>query len=142
MTIERAGKWWRGDGSQDFRDFLKETWSAATKETRFPQCESCGCLVYRLSVQPGRGARRACVACGASAGVCGSDASFAASEAPVRVTCECGKNQFEIAVASTGEGSAVMRIAVARRCLACGILDLCAEWPAPAGSTDALMDRA
>ncbi len=140
MTIQQSGKWWRGDGSQDFKDFLRQAWSADVSDARFPQCDGCGCLVYRLQVVAGQGARRSCVACGLAHGICGSDRAFpTGAQAPPKVACECGKNQFEVAVAFERAGR---RIAVARRCLACGILDLACEWPAPADATETIMESA
>lgn len=130
------GKWWRGNTRADFEEFLKEAWNPATSRVAFPECDGCGCLVYRIAIAPGAGGRRSCVACGQSQGICG----FGQTEGLEKVTCACGKNQFELAVAFAGGAPA--RACVARRCLACGTLDVATSWEPPAGASDAILDRA
>ena len=130
------GKWWRGNTREDFELFLKEAWDPGTTRVAYPECDGCGCLVYRITVKPGAGARRSCVACGQSQGMCGFDRT----DGLEKVTCNCGKNQFEIAVAHAAGPPA--RLCVARRCLACGTLDVATSWELPSGATDALLDQA
>lgn len=134
--MAKDGKWWRGNTREDFEQFLKEAFSPETIRVAFPECDGCGCLVYRIVAKPGLGGRRSCVACGQSQGICG----FAETEGLDKVACTCGKNQFELAVAFAKETPP--RACIARRCLACGILDVAVEWHPPADSTEALLDRA
>lgn len=111
-----SDKWWRGDANEDFAQFLQDRGGAEPREIRRPECESCGCLVYRLHVRD-QGARRHCVACGEAQGICGTDTDWT-EPPPEPLTCTCGKTQFEIAVAYAEPP----RLAVAFRCLSCGVM--------------------
>ena len=130
-----SGKWWRGNTREDFEQFLRERWSRDLAATAFPECDGCGCLVYRLSVDPGEGVRRACVACGTRHVVCGPDVEGGGGD---KIACGCGKNQFEIVV---GYAPSPARVAVAFRCLACGNTELAHQWSLPEGTTEAILEQ-
>ena len=121
-------KWWRGDTRADFENFIKDQWSDATQQTVFPECEGCGCLVYRVRLGAS-GATRACVACGAAAGICGTPVADKSVDA---VKCQCGKDQFEIAVSFAATTPA--KVGVSRRCLSCARLDVIRDWTTEAGA--------
>lgn len=136
-----SGKWWRGDSASDFEQFLRENLGTDLFGHRVPMCDGCGCQVFRLTVIDGAGARRSCVACGAAHAIFGGDAAFASAAGLPRVTCPCGKNQFEVAVGLSGRDGNLSAV-VAQRCLGCGSLGIAASWPVEGSLPEKLLDGA
>lgn len=105
---------------------------------------TCACRgsIFRLSADEDEGcAQRTCVACGAESFIGDSDEFWEDAE-PEHVECECGADEFEVAVGfSFREDEEVRWLTVGARCTACGLMSSPADWKIDYAPTDHLFER-
>jgi hypothetical protein len=142
MSIDRAGRWWKGTTAEDLAEYLRElTADGYPADTiRASACASCGGTVFGLRGDRDEGSvMRLCRRCGTEAFIADSEDTWANAR-PRWCKCPCGSDDFAVAVGfSLREGGDVRWVTVGNRCAKCGILGSFADWRVNYGPSDHLI---
>lgn len=127
MTIDKSGKWWKGENFDDLAEYIKLLTAEGYPAEQVIHCVCiCGNTTFRL-VSGGESAQRICAKCGEAALIC--DSPYWEDAEPEKVRCPCRNMVFEVGVGysfrSTGD---IKWITVGERCTECGTLGSCADW--------------
>lgn len=129
--IDKSGQWWKGDGSDDLKEFLVAfcAQNYGADDIRLSKCQSCDGTRFGLIVDDEEGcARRVCRSCGFAAFIADS-AEYWDDASPGEAVCPCAGEDFEIAVGfSLTESGEVRWITVGARCAECGVLGGYVDW--------------
>jgi hypothetical protein len=138
MAIDTTGEWWTGTDAVDLAEYIGEFSGAGRgypAERVIPcVCGHCGGRRFRIAVDDEAGtACRTCVGCGGTAFIADSAEANAAryvdESEPEECACPCGGEEFEAAVGFALRGNGEVKwIYVGMRCVADGVLGVCADW--------------
>jgi DNA-directed RNA polymerase subunit RPC12/RpoP len=126
VAIDRSGKWWTGEDLNDLAEYLRELGveGYAIDEVRESRCSLCGEGVFGLRADRTEGgAQRTCRGCGHKQLIADSD-DYWEDCTPRTWKCVCGGKDANLAVGYSpyADGAEVRWIAVAQRCVNCGVM--------------------
>jgi hypothetical protein len=130
MTLDTAGKWWKGTEYADVEAYLRALEPGGYTVDRMIQAKcGCGGLVFSLEVdQDNELARTTCVACGREAFVSDSGDHWSGAS-PRRVKCPSRHGEYELGLGLCIRDSEWVRwMSIGARCVRCGILSSPLDW--------------
>lgn len=142
MTIDTSGDYPRGTEAADLAPFLEVHLSGGLypmKQAVEARC-ACGSLSFEVALSDnGDAARRACARCGVEVVMLDSADRWDEDADYGDCSCPCEGEVFEVAVGMAPHADGRSHdIAVALRCVECGILGVYAEWEIEGASLDQL----
>ncbi|RAY15720.1 hypothetical protein DPM19_08030 [Actinomadura craniellae] len=148
MALEVSGERRSGDGTADLVAYLEQDDPDGYPVHRVvvAVCAACSGTTFGLLADDAESVvRRTCAGCGESALMLDSEDYWDDAD-PEVIECECGGEEFEVAVGFTmrtgaDETDEVRWVSVGVRCVRDGRLGYCADWKIDYSPSSDLLDR-
>ena len=133
MTIDKSGKWWKGNSPEDVQEYLSCLSEAEYKisEFRLSRC-TCGSVEFGLEYNVDEGVvRRKCSLCSSVHYMCGSEEYWLPKVRMKKFKCiECKSLVANVGVGFSlyTDGPGVRWLYVGERCVKCGVLGSIVDW--------------